>query len=83
MPHASIGVSNRQKCANSKGRLYWVGTPIYARKMAAMAAKPATAMELRNELAEPSKGMIGELVGAGPATLSYVSRGMIARTLCE
>ena len=38
---------------------------LYARMIAAMAARPATAMELPKELAEPVKGVIGELVGLG------------------
>ena len=40
----------------------------YARKMAAKAARPATAIELRTVLAAPVKGM-GEPVGRGPTTL--------------
>jgi len=36
--------------------------------MAATAAMPAPAMEMPNELAEPLKGVIGEVVGSGPET---------------
>jgi len=43
----------------------------YARKMAAKAARPATAMELPKELAEPWKGVIGEVEGLD-AALEYL-----------
>ena len=42
---------------------------LYARKMAATAAMPAPAIEMPNELAEPLKGVIGEVVGSAPETL--------------
>ena len=38
---------------------------LYARKMAATAAMPAPATEMPNELADPLKGVIGEVVGKG------------------
>ena len=44
---------------------------IYARKMATMAARPATAMELptETELAAPLKEAMGEVVAMGGETL--------------
>ena len=48
--------------------MYYAAKVIYARKMAAKAAIPATAIELPTELAAPWK-VIGELVGAGAEAL--------------
>jgi len=57
----------------------------YARKMAATAARPAPAMEMPNELAEPLKGVIGEVVGNGPETPdpdgAPVPMGMLVKLL--
>ena len=47
---------------------------IYARKIAAKAARPATAIELPTVLAAPVKGVIGELLGL-ETTLEVVSIG--------
>lgn len=42
---------------------------IYARKMAAMAARPAATKEPLKVLAAPVKGVMGELTGVGGVTL--------------
>ena len=42
---------------------------VYARMMAAKAARPAMAMELPSELAAPLNGVMGELLAPGGETL--------------
>ena len=50
---------------------------IYARKMAAKAARPAMAIELPVVLAAPLKAWMGELVGLGTALERCVSSSSI------
>lgn len=42
---------------------------VYARRTATNAAIPATATGAPKEVADPVKGVIGELVGSGPEVL--------------
>lgn len=53
--------------------------------MAATAARPAPTMEIPNELAEPLKGVMGEVVGNGPETPdpdgAPVPMGMLVKLL--
>lgn len=48
-----------------------------------MAAAPATTTELPNELAAPLKGVMGEVVGCGPATLMNNVSRVFERWYCH
>ena len=51
---------------------YHGGMPVYARRTAPTTAIPATTMDAPKELADPVKGVIGELLGSGPEALQGI-----------